>query len=141
MTDIANLFRRHQWSCAALEPGVWRASFTTEREEDFDLYVLVAEDWVHFAVSPLLSYPSASAAPRLYPLLLRLNQELHLARFALDDDGDVNLVADAPLARLTYPVFAEVVDWLVNYVNQLAGELGRIAQEPNYHSPLFDVTV
>ena len=124
-----------------LEPGVWRASFTTEREEEFDLYVLVAEDWVHFAVSPLLPRPGASAALRLYALLLRLNQELHLARFALDDDGDVNLVADAPLARLTYPVFAEVVDWLVNYVNQLAGELGRMAQEPNYHSPLFEVAV
>ncbi len=74
-------------------------------------------------------------------LLLRLNQELHLARFALDDDGDVNLVADTPLARLTYPVFAEIVDWLVSYVNQMAGELGRMAQDPDYHSPLFDVAV
>ena len=65
MADITNLFRRHHWSCEILEPGVWRASFATEREEEFDLYVLVAEDWVHFAVSPLVPRPAAArrAAP------------------------------------------------------------------------------
>jgi hypothetical protein len=117
---------------------MWRSAFATEQEEDFDLYVLVADDWVYFAVSPFLS-PQAVAEPaRFQRSLLRLNQELHLARFALDSQGDVNLVADVPTRLLHFPYFQQIVDLLVFYTGRLAGELQRVAADPEYHSPLFE---
>ena len=137
MTDIGTLFERLGWAYEELEPGMWRSAFSTEQEEDFDLYVLVAEDWVYFAVSPFLPPQASVDSARLQRSLLRLNQELHLARFALDSQGDVNLVADVPARLLHFPYFQQIVDMLVFYTGRLAGELRRVAADPEYHSPLF----
>ena len=63
--------RRHL-SGVEEEQGIWRSTFALESEEDFDLYVLAAEDWVHFAVSPLLPRLEDAHLARLQPALLRL---------------------------------------------------------------------
>lgn len=137
MAIIAAYFQRGGWAAEELEPGVWRTTFATENEEDFDLYVLLAEDWVHFAVSPLLPVTGDRDPARLHAALLRLNQELRLARFAVDGDGDVNLLADLPLERISYAVFNAALELLVHYTNRLAGELRRTLADPHYHSPLL----
>ena len=138
MTNISSYFEQYGWASEEMEPGVWRSTFASEHEEDFDLYVLVAEDWVHFAVSPLLPPLPHGATDRLYATLLRLNQEVRLVRFAVDADGDVNLLADLPLARISFATFAQTVDLLVYYAGQLAIDLRRVATEADFHLPLFD---
>lgn len=138
MTNIANYFERYSWAAEEIEPGVWRSTFASETDEEFDLYVLIAEDWVHFAISPFLPPLPQTEVTRLHAALLHLNQELRLARLAVDSDGDVNLLADLPLARISYSVFAQALDILVYYAGRLAGELRRVATDANYHSPLFD---
>ena len=138
MTAIATYFTRHDWSAEEVEPGIWRSSFATEAEEDFDLYVLVADDWAHFVVSPFLARFEGADMTRLYAILLRLNQELRLARFALDGDGDINLLADLQLDRLDYAAFSQIIEFMVACTDRLAGELRRVAREPGYHSPLFE---
>lgn len=136
MLDIAACFDHYGWSYTTPEANLWQSSFYTENEEEFDLYVMVVEDWVHFAVTPLLPTIEAAAAPRLHRLLLKLNQQMRLVRFALDGDGDPTLIADAPVARLTHAVFAQIVEAIVAYVGLLASELRRLAADPSYHSPL-----
>jgi hypothetical protein len=138
MTAIGAYFTRHDWTAEEVEPGIWRSSFATEAEEDFDLYVLVADDWAHFVVSPFLARFEGADMTRLYAILLRLNQELRLARFALDGDGDVNLLADLHLSMLSYVTFSRVIELIVACTDRLAGELRRVAREPGYHSPLFE---
>lgn len=137
MADIAHYFKRYGWVAVQVEQGIWRSTFALESEEDFDLYVLVVEDWVHFAVSPLLPRLAQSDLQRLYPILLRLNQEMRLARLAMDADGDVDLLADLPLGRMSLSLFTQTLDLLLFYTDRLAGELRRTAQEPGYHSPRF----
>jgi hypothetical protein len=137
MANIATYFKRYGWSGVEVEQGVWRSTFALESEEDFDLYVLIVEDWVHFAVSPLLPRLEQASLAHLQPLLLRLNQELRLARLAVDADGDVNLLADLPLAKMSFALFAQTLDLLSYYTERLAVELRRTALDPAYHSPLF----
>ena len=137
MIDIPTYFERYAWVCESLESGVWRSTFATESEEDFDIYVMVAEDWIHFAVSPFVAAVPQDSAAHVYAVLLRLNQELRFARFALDGDGDINLLADLPIAHCTYEQFALVLDALVYYADRLAGEVRKTAANPAYQSPLF----
>jgi hypothetical protein len=138
MPSIPSYFDRYGWAYEEIEPGVWRSTFASEAEEDFDLYVLVADEWVHFAVSPLLPHMPDTDMSRLHTTLLHLNQELRLARFGVDDDGDVNLLAELPLARISFATFGQTLELLVYYAGQLAPELRRVAGEPHYHSPLFE---
>ena len=134
MVEIGALFAAHEWECEEPEPGIWRATFATEREEDYDLYVMVGEEWVHFAVSPLVQVAPGVDEARLAQALGWTNQRLRLARLAIDDEGDVNLLADWPRDRLTVDDFARIVDLWAQTTDALAYELRRVAHEPGYDS-------
>lgn len=136
MLDISNLFDRTGWACTTPEVGLWQSSFFTEREEEYDLYVMVVEDWVHFAVTPFLPPIPIAQAPRIHAALLKLNQQMRSVRFALDSDGDVTLLADIAARQLDSIAFIEILDAFVFYTDQLAGELWRMAADSTYFSPL-----
>ena len=118
------------------EAGLWQSSFFTEREEEYDLYVMVVEDWVHFAVTPFLPPLPVAQAARIYAALLKLNQQMRSVRFALDGDSDVTLIADVAARQLDSTTFTELLETFVFYTDQLAGELWRMATDPAYFSPL-----
>lgn len=136
MTDVGALFAQNDWAAELVEPGVWRTTFAVESEEEFDLYVVLAEDWLHLAVSPFVATGKLAAAARLPRSLLQLNQELRMARFALDADGDVNLLVDLPLSSVNAEHFGQVLDLFVFYTDRLAAELRRMASDPSFHSAL-----
>jgi hypothetical protein len=133
--NLGDYFDSHDWAASEPEPGLWHARFATEWEEDFDLYATVAEDWVHFAVSPFLPRPTAEAAPRLFAALLQINHGLRLARFALDADGDVNLVLDLPRDGFGAAEFALALDLLAAIAGELGRPLARMAVDPDYVPP------
>lgn len=137
MTDIGTLFAENDWAAESVEPGIWRTTFAVESEEEFDLYVVLTDDWLHFAVSPFVATGGLAASARLPRALLQLNQELRMARFALDAADDVNLLADLPLSSADTPRFGQVLDLLVFYADRLAADLRRMAADPNFHSALI----
>jgi hypothetical protein len=121
MPNLAAYFHHAGWPAEEIEPGVWRSAFADDIGAAYTLYVLAADDWLHFAVSPLL--PGAQLPPHLLAALLRSNQGLRLARLALDDDGDVNLLADLPAAHTDAALFAQTLALLAYYTDRLAAEL------------------
>lgn len=137
MVEIEALFERYEWAAEQPEPGIWRATFSTERDEEFDLYVMAGEAALHFAVSPLVTRPDPACEGRVNALLLRLNQQIALVYFGTDDDGDVNLLADLPLGAVGYAGFAAILDALTETTGYIAYELRRLAHDPTYHSPLL----
>jgi hypothetical protein len=133
--EIRWLFAQQGWPCEEVEPQTWHTSFAGAQGETYDLYVLAAEEWLRFAVSPLLHQRPPPEAAWLHQVLLLLNQEMRLARLALDADGDVNLLADLPPAALTTQAFGQVLDVLVFYATALAPELRRLAVDPLHTFP------
>ena len=134
MVDIAACFRHYGWTCDEVDPGVWRSAFAVEtgREtgEVYDLYVLAADDWVQLAVSPLYT-PSLRAVPeRMLSFLLHTNQDLRLARLALDADGDVNLLVDLPAQHINAEMFGQVLELLAYYTSELGPQLRSIDGTP-----------
>ena len=132
-------FERYGWAVEKPEPGIWRGSFATHRDDEFDLYVMVGEEWVHFAVSPLVAQPDPACQGRLFAALLRLNQQMRLVYFAVDEEGDVNLLAELPRRGFSYAHFEAALDALTGYTDTLAHELQRTAHEPEYHSPRLPI--
>ncbi len=134
MVDIAAFFRHYGWTCDEVDPGVWHSAFAVEtgREtgEVYDLYVLAADDWVQLAVSPLYT-PSFRAVPeRILSFLLHTNQDLRLARLALDADGDVNLLVDVPAQHINAEMFGQVLELLAYYASELGPQLRSIDGGP-----------
>lgn len=135
--SVGEFFEQYEWAAEELEPDVWRSTFTTESEEEFDLYVMVGDEWIHFAVSPLARLGRAEDKPRLVAALLRLNQRMKMVRLGLDDEGDLNLVADAPRSRFEFGDFALLLDLLAEYASGLAYEVQRSVDNEDYFSPLL----
>lgn len=134
---IGDFFEQYEWAAEEVESNVWRSTFTTEGEEDFDLYVMVADEWIHFAVSPFVKLGEADQRASLLNALLRLNQRMRLVRLGLDDEGDLNLVGDAPRARFDFGDFALMLDLLTEYAAALARELQRTVDDERYFSALL----
>src|SRR5690606_9124279 len=124
-----------EWAYEEVEPGIWRSTFATEREDDFDLYVMLGDGWVHFAVSPFVHGSDPAARAAYHAALLAVNQHVRLARFAVDADGDANLLVDLPTDGFDCAAFVRTLELLVGYTEALAYELYRVAHEPGYHSP------
>jgi hypothetical protein len=131
MSNLAAYFQHAGWPAEEIEPGVWHSSVADESGAPYQLYVLADEDWLHFAVSPLLHGAGIDEASPLHADLLRANQQLRLARLALDADGDINLLADLPAAHASAALFAQTLELLAGYTNILAPQLREAASEPN----------
>jgi hypothetical protein len=129
MVDIAAYFRHYGWTCEEVEPGVWHSTFTIETGDSYDLFVLAADDWVQIAVSPLFPTSIGDVTERLQSVLLHVNQDLRLARLALDGDGDVNLLADLPAEHINMAMFGQVLELMAYYANELAPQLRQVAAE------------
>lgn len=127
MSNLAAYFEEAGWPAEQIEPDVWRCAFADEAGATYTLYALAAGEWVHLAVSPLLRVSWEAGGERLLPALLRLNQEVRLARLALDEDGDINLLADLPTAHVSARFFAETLELLAFYTDRLAPELRGLA--------------
>lgn len=139
--NIQAYFRRYAWAYEIVEPHIWRSSFATDRDVEFDLYILLGDHLLHFAVSPFVAQPLPACQLRLYDGLLKLNQQMQNAWFALDDEGDINLLASLPRRGCSYPLFAATLDGLTGYTNLLAHDAARLAREPNFHTPLIPTTL
>jgi hypothetical protein len=135
--DISTFFEKYEWTSQHVDTNVWLSSFATERDEEFDLYVATADDWLHFAISPFAPRPRPECTAALYKALLELNQQMRMVRFTVDEDGDVNLLADLPQSDISYAGFAAVLDTMVYYTEQLAHEVARTATQLGYRSAKF----
>jgi hypothetical protein len=133
--DISRYFERYGWHADEVESGAWRATFAAAGDVEFDLYVVLTDEWVHLAVSPFMPAPGPDARDRLLHILMQLNQGLQLVRFAVDADGDVNLVADLSRHRLAFAHFAGALDIMTDVTNRLSPDLLRTARDPSYRAP------
>lgn len=137
MHMIDEYLARYGWSGERLDEATWRSAFAGEDEADHDLYIMASEQWVHFAVSPLCRRPTPENVPRLNALMLRINQGLAACALAVDDDGDVNLVAALAIAGLGYAQFEQLLDMLIQVTAELAHELERIGRNASYRPARF----
>ena len=67
-------------------------------------------------------------ALQLYRHLLRLNREMNMAKFAIDDDADVVLTVELPTENLDESEFKDALDALSYYADRHYVEVLNLAQ-------------
>ena len=67
--------------------------------EKLDIYVRLHENWVIASVVPFLSTRGRNSF-ELCRWLLRQTRDMHQAKFAIDDDGDISLSVEVPTESL-----------------------------------------
>jgi hypothetical protein len=62
--------------------------------------------------------------------LLRLCQEINLAKFSVDSDGDIVLAVELPLEDLNYSEFSDALGALSFYADETYFEIESLATDP-----------
>lgn len=116
---VRALLRAEGWPYEKLTDHLWRSHFALgDGEGTLPLLVRFDADaaMVRFAVAPIAKSPEEpAAAARLYQALLTLNREMRLAKFAIDDDLDVLLTAEYPVAALDRSEFVDGLEVIAHY--------------------------
>jgi len=126
--DLEASLRRFTGAVQSVAPGVWRADLRGQ-SVSFPLWVSDEGDFVRFVISPLLSGPkSGDRAMDVHDKLLRLNPTIRMARFAVTPDGEIELMADQPMAFLDPSEVRDCLDGLLYYADRYYGILSALCR-------------
>ena len=128
---IKEYFDRYQWNYEQLDETHFLTGFDSEVADVFTIYVTLASNWVYFAIAPLVEAPENPECERgLYRHLLRLCQEINMAKFSVDSDGDVILTVELPRENLDYSEFSDALGALSFYADETYLAIQSLATDP-----------
>jgi hypothetical protein len=121
--DITGYFDTYGWKYERRDPTIYRTGFVGETGH-YDIWLKVTDSWVYFAINPYVPKPDGkSHGSGTLTAVLRANHELNLAKFAVDDDGDVLLSVELPLEGFCYTHFADALTALAHYADDYRGRI------------------
>lgn len=127
--QVEQLLRADNRPFERIDAGTWRSSFHAE-SKSFRFFVRLTESWIFFTIVPFVAAAkNAAAEHRLHAKLLRLNRDINMAKFAIDEDGDVVLTVELPTENLDASEFRDAMDALSFYADRHYVEVARVAQE------------
>lgn len=134
---IKGYFDQYGWSFEQLNESDFRTGFRGDISI-FRILVRIAGDWIYFSISPFVVASQNSECERkLYKHLLKLNHEMNMAKFMVDEDGDVILTVELPNESLDYNEFSDALGALSYYADDNYAQVFILAHIPQAHA-LFE---
>jgi hypothetical protein len=127
---IDGYFEQYGWSYSRDEgEHDWSTGFRGD-VANFRIFVRLTDNWIYFTIIPFIVGPKEpERRARLHWHLLRLNREVNMAKFALDEDNDVVLTVELPSESLDYSEFSDAIGALCYYADDTYVEMLNIAQK------------
>jgi hypothetical protein len=130
---VEQYFEQYGWSYERMGKHDFRTGFRGDVSL-FRIMVRLTENWVYFSISPFVVAPQDPECERkLYKHLLRLNQEINMAKFTIDEDGDAILTVELPCENLDYNEFADALGALSYYADDNYVQVFVLAHVPQAH--------
>jgi hypothetical protein len=115
--DIAGFFDAYGWRYERESDELYRTGFVGETGH-YEIWIRISEHWVYFTINPFVRpRPGEQVSDAVLELLLRTNHDLNLAKLALDDEGDVLMTVELPVAEFSYSHFADALTALSHYAD------------------------
>ncbi|MBN1934826.1 MAG: YbjN domain-containing protein [Anaerolineae bacterium] len=130
---IAGYFEQYGWSYERVNETDFRTGFRGDVSL-FRITVRIAGEWVYFSISPFVIAPQDPECERkLHRHLLKLNHEINMAKFTVDEDGDVILTVELPGESLDYSEFSDALGALSYYADDSYAQVFILAQVLDAH--------
>lgn len=127
--DIPGYFDQYGWRYERREPGIFRTGFVGEAGA-WDIWVRATSSLVLFVISPLVLRPEDTPpGPLLLRALLKANNELNLAKLAIDDDEDISLSVELPADGFCYALFADALTAIAHYADEYKVRLDEAVRD------------
>ena len=126
LEEIKACLEREGWVFEVLSDITMRTGIQGSTRT-FLLFVHLEPPYVTFAVIPFVRLPiGPNEADAVARRLLRLNREINMAKFSVDEDGDVVLSVEYRLADLDPSEVRDAVDLLSFYAEKYHAEVQRL---------------
>lgn len=128
------------WPIDRLGDNAFRSSFRVldadDEAEDKRAYTVLGQ--VESTYFVLLALPLArlstdeNVSEQLMERLLELNEQILFAKFSVDEDADVILSVEIPVADMSESQLQDALDVLAYYTNEYGRELQKMAEAPSF---------
>lgn len=130
--DIKDFFeqRKMPYTSAEEDDTLWYAEIVTG-EEQFEFFVNLDEEegWVYLTINPFVPTPDPDCLDNLSRHLARLNYDVTMAKFVIDDEGDVAVTVELPAEGFTYTHFATAMAALSNAASNNYDEVLNLSRD------------
>jgi tetratricopeptide (TPR) repeat protein len=134
---IEEYLEKGGWSFERIGKQIWRSSFEGENRF-FPFTVHISEDVIHFTIVPFISSLGDSIGnPLLVRELLKMNGQMKLAKFMINDLGEIGLAVEFPAGHLDYEEFKSALDSLTLYADRHYSHLMDFLREIG--APAFEL--
>ncbi|MDC0748437.1 MULTISPECIES: YbjN domain-containing protein [Polyangium] len=118
LDEIRAVLEAQGWPVERLSEATLRSRFRS-KDRIFPLFVHLEPLFVTFAVIPYARLPEdPDSAEALMTRLLKLNREINLAKYSVDDDGDIILSVEYRIEHLDPSEIRDAVDVLSFYADK-----------------------
>ena len=129
---IDEFFKQYGWRFQRLDDNNWQTGCRGD-VATYTIRIRAVEKWIYFTIVPFAMAPKKECWPRLHYYLLRVNQEMNVAKFYVDNDNDVVLAVELPVDDLDYSEFERSLNALSWYADEHFLSVINLAQSP--HAP------
>jgi hypothetical protein len=95
----------------------------------FYMTIELHEDWFALTVNPLVEDPEPASIARLSYHICRLNRDVVMAKFFIDDEADVGLVVELPRKAVDETVLKTTIQMISQYIEKEYEELVQLSQD------------
>ena len=129
---IESYFEQYEWSFDRVDETHFLTGFNSDVIDTFSIYITLAANWVYFTIAPFVPAPEdPRCETKLYAHLLRLCQQINMAKFAVDNDGDITLTVELPRENLDYSEFSDALSALSHYADMTYEGVLALATNPD----------
>ncbi|MDC3953822.1 YbjN domain-containing protein [Polyangium jinanense] len=127
LDEIRAVLEAQQWPVERLSEATLRSRFRS-KDRIFPLFVHLEPLFVTFAVIPYARLPEEpETAEAVMTRLLKLNREINLAKYSVDDDGDIILSVEYRIEHLDPSEIRDAVDVLSFYADKHHEDVHKLA--------------
>ena len=127
--EVRAWLEKEGWPVEVISEVTIRSRFRAG-ERVFPLFVYREPLFITFAVIPFSRLPDDPYdAETLMKRLLKLNREINMAKFSIDEDGDVVLSVEYRIENLDESEVRDAVDVLAFYTEKHHGEVQSLSEE------------
>lgn len=126
--EVSACLHEDGWPVDVVSDATMRSRFRSG-ERIFPVFVHLDPAYVSFAVIPFAKLQADEAGDGLAERLLEMNREMNLAKFSVDEDGDVVLSVEYPIQDLDPSEVRDAIDVLSFYAGKYHAEVGELSDE------------
>lgn len=131
---IEEYFQKLEWPFEKMDDHNWQSGYKGETFT-FNFFVRTDENWL-YVYAPFPVKIKAEARANMYEHLMRLNYRINMAKFMLDNDGDVGLTVEVPNENMQLSLFEDALRAVCFYMDDSYAELVNLATNAKAESSL-----